>query len=137
MSTPVMKSILLALAITALSIMPAHAVLVGLLLPFHKTSEMVVGIVSRCPAAATYNLVVKNAVNGAVLYRTEGRVGARRGVALPYSFGANQTGSFLRVSVKWECPELDAAKQRPLVGITVRDRVTKVPQFLGGDELLD
>jgi hypothetical protein len=130
------KSALFAVTLVAISAAPAHAVLIAMLLPFHKASELVVGIVSRCDKPASYTLLIKNAVNNELLYRTSGRIGANHGVALPYSFGANQTGWF-RVGVKWECPELDAAKQRPLVGFTVRDADTKVPRFLGGDELLD
>ena len=122
------KSILFPVAVTTVSIVPAHAVLVGLLLPFHKRSEMVVGIVSRCTKPATYNLAITNAINGEVLYRTQGRIAAGRGVALPYSFGASQTGSVLRVSAKWECPDPDPLK--PLIGITVRDLTTKVPQYM-------
>jgi hypothetical protein len=127
-----MKSILFALAVTAASVVPAHAVLVGLLLPFHATSEMVVGIVSRCGSTASYRLVVRNALNDTVLYAKAGRLAAGRGVALPWSLGGLQHATMLRVGVKWECSELDAARQRPpLVGVTVRDLTTKVPQYMG------
>lgn len=126
-----MKSILFAAALMAMSAVPAHAVLVGLLLPFHATSEMVVGIVSRCGSTASYRLVIKNALNDAVLYAKAGRLAAGRGVALPWSLGGSQHAAMVRVGVKWECSELGEAGRRPLVGVTVRDRVTKVPQFQG------
>ena len=127
-----MKALLLGIALAAISALPAHAVLFALLLPFHQTSELLVGMVNRCTTPATYKLVVKNAVSGTVLHRKEGTVASGHGAALPWSFSSNQAGDMLHVSVKWECP--DPAQPRPLISFTVRDRETKVPQFFGTDQ---
>jgi hypothetical protein len=124
-----MKSILLAVALAALTTVPAHAVLVGLLLPFKAgASEVLVGIVNRCATPMTYNVVIQKGTTGAVLARSRGTLDPDHGTALPYSFGATQTGSFVRAIVKWECP--DPVVTRPLISVALRDKETKVPLFM-------
>jgi hypothetical protein len=99
-------------------------------LPVDTTSELLVGVVNTCAAEARYRIVLKSAVDGSVLRRKGGSVGAKRGVAFAWRPEVNLDLVVATVAVSCEADGL-RAEPPPLVGFTVRDRVTKVPHYVG------
>jgi hypothetical protein len=101
-------------------------------LPVDATSELLVGVVNTCASEASYRIVLKNAVDDSVLRRRGGSVAAKRGVAFAWRPEGNLNLVVATVSVNCETgAEQRAEPPPPLIGFTVRDRVTKVPRFYG------
>jgi hypothetical protein len=101
-------------------------------LPVDATSELLVGVVNICASEANYRIILKDAADGAVLRRKDGTVAAKRGVALAWRPEVNLDLVVATVAVSCEADAgLRAEPPRPLIGFTVRDRVTKVPRFYG------
>jgi hypothetical protein len=96
------------------------------------SSDILLIVVNTCTARASYVIVVKNAINGQTLRRKQGTLGVKRGAVLSFSWGMPQ---LVYQKITFNC--LGTAKTKPLIVVTVRDLATKVPRFLGGDELLD
>jgi hypothetical protein len=101
-------------------------------LPVDTTSELLVGVVNTCAVEARYRIVLKSAVDGSVLRRKGGNMPAKRGVALAWRTEANLDLVVATVAVTCEAVEEQRAEPpSPLIGFTVRDRVTKVPRYQG------
>lgn len=128
---PVLQCLLLAaLSLGSASAQAAPMQLVSAPLPVDETSELLVGVVNTCTSSADVRVTVLNGITGEVLRRSRVTIAAKRGAALPYSWGVSQGGTMAVTSVAVAC--LSAVGQsRPLVSFTVRDRVTKVPRYAG------
>jgi hypothetical protein len=101
-------------------------------LPVDATSELLVGVVNTCASEARYRIVLKDAADGSALRRKGGSVAAKRGVSLVWRPQADVNLIVATVSVTCEADAgLRAEPPRPLIGFTVRDRVTKVPHYVG------
>jgi hypothetical protein len=126
------RSTIAAALLTVLSGPAIGAQFVAGPLPVDRTSEVLVGVVNTCATPARYGIVLKNSADGSVLRKKGGTVAAQRGVLLAWQPDAVDLDLVVAtVAVSCEAGAQRTEPPPPLIGFTVRDRVTKVPRFQG------
>jgi hypothetical protein len=82
-------------------------------------------MVNICTTPADFDVVVRNAITGAVLRRSQGTLAPNRGRTLPFSFGVE------REVYQKTHGSAAAPRSSLLISFAVRDLETKVPRFVG------